>query len=808
MGNTMPPPTTRTYWQILRENVFTFINNCLFLLGLTLIVLGRPTDAMISVGVISMNVLVSVVQEIRAKRTLDRIALLTRPTATVIRDGQEQSLQPEALVVGDLLKIEPGDQVVVDGEVISGRMALDESQLTGESDHIPKGRGDSVYSGSFCVTGTGYYVARKVGTQSLANEITAGARAFRRILTPLQRDIYLVIRIMLLLVLYFEFLLVLNSLFQHIDVVQTVQNSVIVAGLIPNGLFLSISVAYALAAVRIIRFGALVQQANAIESLSNVDVLCLDKTGTLTTNTLRLHDIFPVGTTREDLERTLGDMMASTASHNKTSEAIAAAYVGHGEPVVSEIPFSSARKWSAVVFGGGAADSGRRGVYALGAPEMLRPYLVESDEDSEQWRIIATQAQELAERGLRVLLVAHLPAAVTLVDEGDQTRLPEGMAALGLVSLRDELRPEAHETLAEFSRAGVRVKIISGDNQETVATLGRQAGLAADIEVVSGLDLREMDATEVGERAESATVFGRIAPNQKQQLVEALRQRGHYVAMIGDGVNDVLSLKQANLAIAMQSGSQATRAVADLILMGDSFAALAPAVTEGQRIVNGMFDILKLFLTRVTTIAAIIVSSLVIGVFPLSLRHGSLLTLLSVGIPTIFLAYWSRSGPTPRGGVFRRLLHFVLAPALVSSVVGLLLFYGEIVLLYWRDSGSGGGPIHEPVAAHVLLAQTTLASFLVICGLLLVIFVEPPTAWWAGGNALGGDWRPTILATGLLVAFIFISIVPGLRNFFALASLGPWEFLLLLIAVPAWLFLVRWLWRARLMSRFLSIELE
>jgi cation-transporting ATPase E len=819
-GNTAPAPTGRTYRQIVVENVFTFINSCLFGLGIALALLGRPLDALISTGVIALNIVVSVVQEMRAKRTLDRIALLTRPTATVIRDGRTLTLPPEQLVVGDQLAVSPGDQIVVDGTLIGdGRMQVDESQLTGESQPIPKQAGDTVFSGSFCVSGSATYVAERVGAQSFAGQITQGARAFRRVLTPLQRQIHLVIRIMLLIVVYIEFLLAVDALLRQLELAQSVQISTIVASLVPNGLFLSISVAYALGAVRIIRYGALIQQANAIESLSNVDVLCLDKTGTLTANRLQVNSLHPHNNIAEDaLSHVLGVVVASARTSNATSAAIAAAYPSQPRALVAEVPFSSARKWSAVAISAELgieneenavmdARSQFSGIFALGAPEFLRPAVGLTD---MEWQALTEQARSLTDQGLRVLLLAHHPDATLLEDRGDDSRLPTGMAALGLVSLRDELRPEAQATLASFIAAGVQPKIISGDSPETVAALARQAGLGPDIQLVSGLELAQMDEAQFSAAAVAGTIFGRITPQQKERLVRSLRQKGHYVAMIGDGVNDVLSLKQANLGIAMQSGSQATRGVADIVLMQDSFAALAPAVQEGQRISNGMHDILKLFLTRIATIGLIILSSLVLGQFPLALRQGSLLNLLSVGIPTILLALWARPGPPPKGSLFQQIFHFVIAPVLATSAIGLLLFYGTFVLLLQR-AGAFAAPLAEGQIALLLehtlpIAQTALTAFLVICGLLLVIFVEPPTAWWAGGDELSGDWKPTILVTVLLAVFCLINTLPQARALFALAPLGWVELGLIACAVATWLPLVRALWRKHLIARFLGLQ--
>jgi cation-transporting ATPase E len=813
-GNTAPPPTGRTYSRIIRENVFTFINNILFVLGLALVLVGRPLDAVVSVGVIATNIVVSVVQEIRAKRTLDRIALLTRPTARVMRDGQERALAPDALVIGDVLNVEPGDQIVLDGRVLLGRMQVDESQITGESDLVPKVLGDPVYSGSYCGNGSASYGVEKVGSDSLANQITAGARSFRRVLTPLQQQVNLVIRIMLLITLFLQLLLICNSIVNLIPIRESIGQATILAGLVPNGLFLSIAVAYALGAVRILRFGALVQQGNAIESLSHVDVLCMDKTGTLTANRLTVTTIAPLGLDERLLRQVLGVVVASTSTHNKTSQAISAALPADPRPLVAEVPFSSARKWSAVAFDeqavGFGTDAPVHGIYALGAPEFLQPYLEVTDAPVGSGAgTIVDRARSWSDQGLRVLLLAHHPQSALLKDTGDQSRLPTGMTPLGLIALSDELRPEARQTLASFVAAGVTPKIISGDNPETVAALAIQAGLGPQITLVSGLDLAKMTTAEFAQAAEETTVFGRISPQQKEQLVDVLRERGHYVAMIGDGVNDVLSLKKANLGIAMQSGSQATRGVADIVLVNDSFAALAPAVLEGQRILNGMQDILKLFLARISTIALVIVSALVVGIFPLAVRNGSVITLLTVGVPTVFLALWARPGVRRRASMSRDLWQFVIPATAFSSILGMAVFYGTIETRLWSVGLLGGSPdsavLEQATLVAVPFAQTALSAFLVFSGLLLVIFVEPPTEWWVGSEDLSGDWKPTLLAVGLMLAFLLISVTPPLRTLAALSPLEPRDLALIVAALVVWLFLVRFFWRKQLIERFLGV---
>jgi len=808
LGNDVLPPATRSYWQIVRENTFTFVNNILFVLGFALVIVGRPMDAVVSLAVISTNTVVGIVQEVRAKRTLDRIALLTRPTATVIRAGSSAEVVPDRLVLGDLVELRAGDQVVLDGRLTGGAVGVDESQLTGESDVVRKRPGDEVFSGSYATSGSARYVVEKVASASFANQVTAGARSFRRVVTPLQGEINLVVRVVLAIVVYLEILLLLRGLVQELRPGDVIADATLLAGLVPNGLFVSIAVAYALGAIRILRFGALVQQANAIESLSHVDVLCLDKTGTLTANRLEVESAVPLGDATEgELAQALGDLAASATAGNRTSQAIAARWPADARPLAAEVPFSSARRWSAVAFSDAGPGGGRPGIVALGAPHALRPHLAAADGPGRVgdrpaptgWAAIAGSLEERTAQGLRVLLVATHPdpAALAPADGEDEATLPAGMRALGLVAIRDELREEAARTLASFRERGVQVKIISGDDPGTVIALARQAGMP-DLTAVSGPELHGLDDARLGAVAEETTVFGRIAPAQKERIVGALRDRGHYVAMIGDGVNDVLGLKRANLAIAMGSGTQATRGVADLVLMQDSFAAVAQAVDEGQRILNGMQAILKLFLTRIATVGLVVVSSLVVVTFPIELRNASALTVFTVGIPSALLAVWASPGPRIRASLPRTLAIFVTPAAVVSSLVGLLVLYGSLFM--------AGGADLRPGEFTVALdnARTALTAFLVYAGLLLVVFVEPPVPWFAVVEPRSPDRRPAVLALVLGIGFLLTIRVPAARDFFSFGVPEPRDGLLVAVALVVWTVLVREFWRRRLVERFLG----
>jgi cation-transporting ATPase E len=798
-GNSAPIRTTRTYAQIVRENLLTLINIALFAVGLALILLGRVSDALISVVVVLVNILVSMVQEVRAKRTLDRIALLTRPKASVIRDGRERAIDPNEIVVGDLLVVRPGDQIVVDGPAQEGsQLDVDESLLSGESEPVPKHAGDTLFSGSFCVAGSGVYRAEHVGAASAASQLTAGARAFRRVLTPLQSEINLVVRIILLLAVFFELLLGARSAIDQVPLVESVRMADVILKIVPIGLFLAISTAYALGAVRIAGQGALVQQANAVESLSHVDVLCLDKTGTLTTNQLTFDALHPLALDAASLRSQLGDFVASVRTPNATSSAIARACPGAARHVRDEIPFASVRKWSALALD----DPARRSVYVLGAPEILAPALRPGSD-------VGAEVERLAAAGLRVVLFAGRDGLVALRDAEGEPCLPSDLTPLGLITLSDQLRPEAQATLRAFAGAGIQVKIISGDHPRAVAALARQAGVAGAERVVSGVELAAMSPEELAEVAEQTTIFGRITPQQKEQIVRALRDRGHYVAMIGDGVNDVLSLKQAHLAVAVQSGSQAARSVADIVLLTDSFAVLPPAFREGQRIRNGMQAILKLFMTRVGYFALLLVATGIVGGFPFTPKHSSILVFVTVGVPTLALAAWARPGQMGQRDLVAHLLRFVVPAALLLAMSALavyLWYYVPVYHAYLR----GSPHMSETAAMQAALptAQSALTTFSVLCGLLLIPFAQPPTPAWTGGSQLSGDWRPTLLALGLLVGYVGVLAVPLAREFFELAPLAPWDYALLAAASALWALALRAVWRHHLLERFLHVSFD
>ena len=797
-ANTVTFAPSRTYRQIVRDNALMSINVIIFVVGVVLIAMGLFSDALVTVGLVLLNVLIAVAQETRAKRALDRIALLTRAQATVLREGAERGIDPAGIVLGDLVVARAGDQVMVDGKIVAnGNVAIDESLLTGEAEPITRSVGDPVLSGSFVVSGAMTYEAERVGMESEANRLTARARAFQPMKTPVQREVDLVLRLMVVLILVLggpilldlairvlgmlastvnaPFVDQLERAYQGYSLQETVRAAAVVVSIVPQGLALMLTVSYALGAVRLAGQGTLLQQANAIESLSHVDVLCFDKTGTLTTNRLTWHATQPIGVPKDSLEAALGDYAASTAAPNRTIEAIAAAFPGRARPVRREISFSSTRKWSAIQFDDDTA-------WVLGAPDVLLRALA-ADASLE-----ATLERWTAQ-GLRVLLLARggsLPS-----DTGIEPHLPADLAAAGVIAFRDELQPHSAEVIQHFGDAGVTLKIISGDHTETVAALARQAGFGhgRELRLVSGLDLATMDAGERAAAARDGDIFGRITPDQKRDLIRDLQEQGRYVAMVGDGVNDVLALKQAQLGIAMEAGSQASRAVADVVLLGNAFTVLPAALQEGQRIVRASQDLLKLFLSRSLSMAVVILGAGVLGAaFPLIPTHNALPAFLTIGIPTLALAAWARPGPAP-GVLLRSVLPFAIPAALsIGAVEGLLY------ITYLRTTGD------------IDHARTVLTTAAVLCGLLLILFVEPPTRAWTGGDTQSGDWRPVALVVGMLAIFVGMMLSPAAQTFLELAPLSPVDLAVILPVVGAWAVGLRHVWRAQLMRRWLGLQ--
>ncbi|MGY1783352.1 HAD-IC family P-type ATPase [Geodermatophilus sp. SYSU D01036] len=802
-GNVAVSASSRSYAVILRTNVFSSFNVILFTIGAALLALGRYSDAFTSVGLGLVNAAISAVQEIRAKRKLDRLQLLARGTVTVVRDGADTEVPPEEVVLGDVLRLRPGGQVVVDGPVLAGRLEVDESLLTGESEALPREPGDDLLSGSFVVGGEGAQLAREVGAASYAGRLTAEARRASTDRTPLQRRIDFVVRLVMLLVLLMSVTILAQAALEGFTLVRTVQTTAVLSGLVPYGLFFLVAVAYTVGAAKSAGRGALVQQVNAVESVSNVDVVCTDKTGTLTTGRLSLAEVRPAGPLPAvEVERLLGSMARSAAAGNLTTAALAAALPGEPGPVAEEVPFSSALRWSALR----TADA----VLVLGAPDTLAPRL--SGEP------LGVPVRDLAGRGLRVLVLARAGRDAPLRDGAGRARLP-ALEPLAVVALADELRPGVVDTLARLTADGIAVKVVSGDDPATVAALARQAGLEPG-EPVAGPALAGLPEAQLDDVVARTTVFGRIAPEQKERLVDALRRAGGYVAMVGDGVNDARALKRAHVGVAMASGSAVTRDVADIVLTGDSLAALLPAAHEGRRIITGISTSMQVFLARVGTQGLVILAVTMLGLgFPYSPANVGL-TLLTVGVPTLFLTAWARPSP-PDPHLLTTLWRFVVPAVLVTAAGGVAVYarhYTDLLQGFTDDAvpsfvvedfeaytGVSSDDVGFAEAAATIGAQTALSTFVSYAAFLLILFLKPPTRWFAAWTRPDGDRRPALLVLALVVVFSAGLFWPAFTTYFGLTEAADPVFETVLPALVLWFAVLTAAYRFRLLERALGL---
>ena len=804
--NTAVSGTSRTYATILRTNVFSFYNSILFALGATLLALGRYNDALISVGLGLINALISATQEIRAKRKLDSLQLLDRTPVVVIRDGREVEVAPETVVRGDVIRVRPGDQIIVDGPLLAGgRVEADESLLTGESDPVAKESGDDLRSGSLCVAGDGHQLARDVGAASYAGRLTTEARANTTDTTPLQRRIGFVVRLVMALVVLMSGAILAQAALEGFSLLRVVQITAVLSGLVPYGLFFLIAVAYTAGAARIAGRGALVQQVNAVESVSNVDVVCTDKTGTLTTGRLALKEVEPVGARTASTDEALGAFARSVTSPNLTTAALASALPGRPWTVRDEIPFTSSLRWSGLVTDDGA--------WVLGAPDALAAHLSGPS--------LSAAVGERTTLGLRVLVLARAtdPAA-GLRDTGGRPELP-ALQPVSVVALSDELRPEVVETIRRFQANGVALKVLSGDDPRTVAALATQAGLDTG-EPVAGVELDGLDDASLDRVVARTSVFGRVAPEHKERIVASLRRQGGYVAMIGDGVNDARALKAAHVGVAMRSGSAVTRDVADIVLVDDSFAALLPAQDEGRKIINGIAVSMYVFLARVATQGVVILAVTLLGLgFPYSPTQVGL-TLLTVGVPTLFLTFWSRNTP-PDEHLLANLGRFVIPAAIITAGFGTAVYAflyqeitqgfatgrtpAEVIAQFEGYTGlTYGADTDFAEAAATLGAQTGLSTFVSLASFVLILFLAPPTRFFAAWIRPVPDKRPAVLVAVLVAAFVGVLFTPALSDYFGLTGPAAPVFVAVLPALLLWFIVLTVAYRVRLLDRVLGLD--
>jgi cation-transporting ATPase E len=718
--NTADDRTSRPLSEIIRANVFTRFNAILGTMLVLIIIVGPFQDALFGVVLVA-NTLIGIVQEWRAKRTLDRLAVLNAPQARVVRDGEVTEIPVEGVVVDDLLELRTGDQVPADGRVVEeDGLEIDESLLTGESEPVAKDADDEVLSGSIVVAGRGRCAVTRVGTDSYARRLATEARRFTLVRSELMDGINLILRFVTYAIFPTAALLALSQFEAHDEWREALAGVVAgVVAMVPEGLVLLTSLAFAIAAVTLARRQVLVQELPAVEGLARVDVVCLDKTGTLTDGNIAFDRVEPFENdagAAADPTDALG-ALAADENRNATALALAEAFdPPAGWTRTATVPFSSARKWSAASFDG-------HGTWILGAPENV--WAAAGDP-------VRRRADELASSGQRVLLLTRSDAAIT-----DEV-LPSDMRAVALVLFEEQVRPDAADTLAYFARQGVALKVISGDNPRTVGAVAARVGLPGAHEPVDARELPE-DVDELAGVLEESSVFGRVTPHQKRAIVGALQSRGHLVAMTGDGVNYALALKDADIGIAMGNGAPATRAVAQLVLMDGRFATMPGVVAEGRRVIANIERVANLFVTK--TVYAMLLA-IAVGVarweYPFLPRHLTVVSSLTIGIPAFFLALSPNTQRYVPGFVTR-----VLKFAVPCGVVAAAATFGSYAAA--RD------------IAHVDLVEqrTTATLTLLVIGLWVLGILARPITPFRGG-----------LLAAMVTCVVGVITIPVFRNFY------------------------------------------
>jgi cation-transporting ATPase E len=719
--NIAPEASSRSLGSIIRANTFTWFNGLIGGMWVVMLLVAPIQDSLFGIVIIA-NTAIGIIQEFRASRTLAKLAVLGEAKPTVRRDGIDVEVSAVDIVLDDVILISTGDQLVVDGVVLScDGLEIDESLLTGEADPVDKVAGDQAMSGSFVVAGSGSYQATRIGRDSFAAGLTEQAKQFHLTNSELRDSLNRFIRIISYLLLPVGLLLFVSQVFRaQIPFDAAIRGTIAgVVTMVPEGLVLLTSIAMAIAVIRLAGKKVLVQDLPAVEVLARVDTICVDKTGTLTEPGMRVREVIALDTSAP-IDSALSSLAAAESSPNPTLQAIAEEYPAGGWECSANVPFSSARKWSSATF----AD---HGAWVIGAPEMLLP-------DTDPLR---TRSDAIAADGARVLLLARA------IGEPSAENGPGAVTPAALVVIDQRLRADAAETVEYFLAQGVHINVISGDNPATVGAIAREAGIPGADHPYDARDL-PADLEGMAEVMQTQSVFGRVTPLQKQSMVDALHLRGSTVAMTGDGVNDVLALKNADLGIAMGSGSGATRAVAQLVLLNDRWSVMPSVVAEGRRVLGNIERVSDVFLTK--SFYAMIIS-IMVGIFafefPFLPRHLSVIGALTIGIPGFFLALMPNTERF-RPGFFRRVLLFSAPAGVIAAGAALLSYFWALRL-------------GEPVGSAQSAATVTL--FIVTTAVLLQ-------------SARPLNWIRLGIVALMIVMFLAVLFIPWLSNFFAL-SLAP-----------------------------------
>ena len=817
--NSVEPVVSRSYKDIIVKNVCTSFNLILFVLGAILLIVGEPKNALAATAVIILNIFIATIQEMKAKKRLDKIALLMRPRVIAIRDGEEKEIDQAEIVKDDVILLNAGDQALVDGMILEDEyLEVDESLLTGESRTVRKHVGDDIYSGSYCITGKGYYKVTAFGDDCFASKMLVSAKKYKNKMSPLQIETTAVTKLLMTIAFIFFALLLVISLVKYHTWEQieknVLLNLVIVLDIVPIALFLLIVISYMIAAIRMADSDVLLQRSNSVESMSHVNTVCMDKTGTITTNRLVYKEMKTF--IDEDEAKDIIRMYAnSTGSVNRTVEALQKEFGEEKVEAIDEIRFSSERKYSAVKF----MYKGEETCIYMGALSALGNHM---DID------VSDVINDYSSKGLRTVLLTK-GNAKDLYSDGKEM-IPD-LTAVAIIAIEDEVRPDCRETLDIFMQNGMDIKVISGDDPHTVDALFTIANIPGERRIISG---EELDALEGKERVDailSTNIFGRMKPDHKEDIIATLKAEGRYVAMVGDGVNDVKSLKMANVGVALQSGSGAARGVADMVLVNDNFGALPKALVEGRRTVSGMRDILKIYLSRnflltvlVFFIMFVFASAFEYGATPFLPTQATVYAFISVSIPAFLMTLWAQPDES-REAVLLEVMRYAIPTAIVAGMFALIIYiifylltYNGILdiefsvrhllmlgwpsyiegdqatnlskmLEYYNVSSVEEIPIERMAEIN---ARNAMLLFCMLQGVSQLFMVTPYWKCLSIDGHLHKDIKPTILIFLLYgvvaAAYYAVSVNEYLFEWFPVVTF-EWEYMaIIFIAVGLWLF--------------------
>jgi len=822
--NSVEQVVSRTYKDIVTKNVFTVLNMILFSLGAMLLYMGELVSAFAATGIIIMNVLIATVQEIRAKKRLDKIALLMRPRVAVLRNGVEAEIDQAEIVKDDLIFLRGGDQALVDGVLLKVRsLEVDESLLTGESRTVKKKVDDIIYSGSYCVTGDGYYRVTAFGEETFAAKMLASAKEFNNKQSPLQTEVGILIKtLMVIAMIYLAVMVLINVLDGNsLRTKENLEMAVIILDIVPIGLFLMIVIAYVIAAVRMSDSGILLQRANAVESMSHVDTVCMDKTGTITTNRLVFKELMPFVSAKK-AERYAVLFASATGSRNKTVDAILNEYGEVGVKVIDEILFSSERKYSGVKVED--EENGEVVSLVLGAYSVLSKKMGDS-------KGIKDAIKKYTLSGLRTVVLAKADGSPFYKNDNAVLSRLEPVA---VIAIQDEVRPDCKMTMDTFIENGIEIRIISGDDPEAVGAMFTIAGLPGEKNLLSGDELEQLEGEERTRRILEANIFGRMKPDHKEQVIKELKMNGRYVAMVGDGVNDVKSLKEANVGVALQSGSGAARGVADMVLMSDDFSALPKALMEGNRTVSGMRDILKIYLVRNFVIAMMVLLITVMFHAPPLLPITSMAyAFLSLSIISFFMIIWAKPSKI-EGSILPEVLKYAVPTATFIGLFGLLTYcifyfgelhgvfesiYGLLGFAYAPFSSLGTGEAFIKGIEHFgwglssaveaeIFGRNALLVFLMVAGILQVLMVSPRLRQFSVDGKICKDPKPTIMVFLILIlmflTFYAVWAFPELTDPLKIFILPLPLYMIIIAIILLWLYVNRLILRRNYFGKMIS----